>query len=263
MKSILFRTFILISPLLLWSHHATARVTYPSRPSFNSFVNDGARLLKFEDERQLETRIERFLSAEQVPIIIITISSMSRYGAGDLSIDTYARMMYDEYGIGHRKKRRRRGDRETYNRGILVLVSVDDRKARIELGAGFGRDYDTSCDQIMRRKMIPHFKNGNHNLGIISGVNALMKMVRTGVAPTYDENDEPFFDKEMIKLILIIALIILLNWLFPDRGRGRRRRGYYDSDYGSGWSSGGSSSGSSGGSYGGGYSGGGGSTGSW
>ena len=56
-----------------------------------------------------------------------------------MSIETYARILYDEWGIGHKRITVKgpgvgRSADIPWNKGILLLVAVDDRKARIELG---------------------------------------------------------------------------------------------------------------------------------
>ena len=63
-----------------------------------------------------------------VPIVVATISSLADYDAADWSIERYAANLYSEWGIG---------DRAT-NRGVLLLVSVRDRKLRIATGSGLG-----------------------------------------------------------------------------------------------------------------------------
>jgi len=68
-----------------------------------------------------------------------------------------------------------------------VLVSKGDRKARIELGAGWHRDKDQLCKSIMDDQIIPQFKRQDFSGGIKAGVVALDAMAREmpmpGVAP--------------------------------------------------------------------------------
>lgn len=60
---------------------------------------------------------------------------------GHLSVEQYARQLFDHWGPGFKDR----------NYGILLLVSVGDRKARIELGAGWGGEAaDRRCRQGRR-----------------------------------------------------------------------------------------------------------------
>ena len=88
-------------------------------------------------------------------------------------------LLFDQWGIGHEKL----GD-TTWNTGILLLVSKGDRKARIELGAGWGREQDQLCRQIMDEYIVPKFKEGNFSGGIVLGVESLAKMAQGLKLPT-------------------------------------------------------------------------------
>lgn len=81
--------------------------------------------------------------------------------------------MFNQWEIGHAKL-----EQQDWNTGILLLVSKNDRKARIERGAGWGRREDALCQQIMDEHIIFHFKQGQVSEGIVAGVEALDKMGR-------------------------------------------------------------------------------------
>ena len=104
---------------------------------------------------------------------------MAEYGGEGLRIETFARLLFDQWQVGIAKL----GD-QNWNTGILVLVSVGDRKARIELGAGWGREKDQLCQQIMDERMVPRFKQGDFSGGITAGVEALEAMARGKELPT-------------------------------------------------------------------------------
>jgi uncharacterized protein len=59
-------------------------------------------------------------------------------------------------------------------------VSVDDRRARIELGADWGHDWDAHAQRIMDEQIIPQFKQGNYSRGIVDGAEALLEMAKRG-----------------------------------------------------------------------------------
>ena len=90
---------------------------------------------------------------------------MAEYGGGGMRIETFARLLFDQWQVGIAKL-----GGQNWNTGILLLVSVGDRKARIELGAGWGREKDHLCQQIMDERMIPRFKQGDFSGGISAGV---------------------------------------------------------------------------------------------
>ncbi|HKW32732.1 MAG TPA: TPM domain-containing protein [Candidatus Acidoferrum sp.] len=67
---------------------------------------------------------------------------------------------------------------QAHNYGVLLLVSVGDRKARIELGAAWAGTKDDTTLMIMQDIMVPNFKKGDYSSGILQGVEALDTMAR-------------------------------------------------------------------------------------
>ena len=61
---------------------------------------------------------------------------------------------------------------------MLLLVSSGDRKARIELGADWGHEYDRDAQRVMDTLIIPNFKKQNFSGGILEGVRGLDAMAR-------------------------------------------------------------------------------------
>ena len=143
------------------------------RPGQHQFVLDLADLIREQDEQQIRKLANHLLTDKAVPIVVVTISSMARHRGGGLPIETFAHLLFDQWGIGHKKI----GD-ERWNYGILLLVSYHDRKARIQLGAGWRRDKDDLAQEIMDKLIVPRFQAGAFSAGIVSGVNALDKMAR-------------------------------------------------------------------------------------
>jgi len=246
-------------------------VEYPERPGDREFIADTAGLIGATDEADLRAQLDDLLTAKAIPIIVVTIRSLSLYDAGGMSIETYARMLFDHWGIGHEKIVVRgagvgREQTVPWNKGILLLVSVNDRKARIELGADWGHTKDRQCEQIMQEHIVPAFKRGDYAGGIRAGVDALDAMARGERIPVPPRPLEHY--------VLIAVFVVLMIWTGVS---------LYQSGA-SGWawffwgvvfsvlgtllwimltSKGGRRSGFGGGSFGGGFSGGGGATGSW
>lgn len=142
-------------------------------PAQRAFVLDKAGLLKPEAVEQIRKLADKLLTDKAAPIVVVTINSMAEHGPAGVRIETFARLLFDQWQIGPAKL----GD-TNWNYGILLLVSKNDRKARIELGAGWRRDKDQQAQQIMDTLIIPHFKQGDFSGGIVAGVEALDKMAR-------------------------------------------------------------------------------------
>lgn len=159
-------------PILL-SQVAAAQVIPLTRPGDRDFVLDAGELLDPATEQAIKAKADLLLTDTAIPIVVVTISSMANYGFPDLRIETFATILFDQWGIGYKDL-----NGQSWKRGILFLVSSGDRKARIELGADWGRDFDRQCQQIMDGQIVPKFKSGDFAGGILAGVDALDKMSR-------------------------------------------------------------------------------------
>jgi uncharacterized protein len=230
-------------------------------PGEREFICDPAGMIDGPTRASIQGICSRLLSHNATPIIVVAVESMSAHGGDQLSIETFAKILFDQWGIGQATV-----NGQDWNTGILLLVSRQDRQARIELGAGWGRREDALCRTIMADYIVPQCRSGRHGAGILAGVEALDRMARKLSLP---EPPRPWWyhlawmGGISLGLFTIVSLILQgprgWAWLFwglvfsllgsiiagvlTSRGRSGRSFG--------------------GGSFGGGFSGGGGATGSW
>jgi len=109
----------------------------------NGFVNDYANVLDAESVRQMNflcTQVNQKASAQ---IAVVTIKSLD--GA---TIESYANRLFKKWGIGPR----------TNNHGVLVLLAVDDRKYRIEVGRGLEAVITDRQAAAFGREAVPYLK---------------------------------------------------------------------------------------------------------
>ena len=151
-----------------------AGIKIPAPPAEDYPTADYAELLDEAVEKKLHQVQLASYHEQNTPIVVVTINSMREYGPKDWSIERFGYTWFNKWQIG-----KRGAEGELINRGILLLVSVGDRKARIELGADWGRDWDRHCSVIMNTRIVPRFKKGDFAGGIESGVQALAEMAGT------------------------------------------------------------------------------------
>jgi uncharacterized protein len=150
---------------------AQDNLTIPDVPPDYNFVQDYASLLPAQVKNEIGAIQKQAFEQNQKPIIVVTIDSMARYGAMGYSIERFGAAWFNKWQIGAKG-----GQDELINKGILLLVSVQDRKARIELGNDWGRDWDAHAAKIMNESIIPQFKQKDFPGGILAGVKALSEM---------------------------------------------------------------------------------------
>ena len=276
-----FRCFTL--PFGLFSSKRAAQV--PRHPAPGQLVQDYADIISVKDKEEIRKIQYQTFENDDTPICVVTIASKQTFGGGNVSIEKVAHDLFDQWQIG-----KRNAEGGLINQGILLLVSVGDRKARIELGDDWGRNWDGHCDKIMNQAIVSEFKKGDYSAGILAGVKKLADMGKAGPqgsAPSFsftEEASEPMLEgiNPMPRWagFLLFAMgtgLIVAGFLIPDFQTPLILTGiglmlfallYYwilpllalfakgDGDGGSSWSGGGGFSS-------GGFSGGGGSTGSW
>ncbi|MCC6680656.1 MAG: TPM domain-containing protein [Phycisphaeraceae bacterium] len=271
---------LLILLCLLATTASLAGAPYPQPDA--GYVTDLAGLLSAGEQEQIEQWLWQVEEKTGTEIAVVTIPSMSKYpGAATGSIESFARGLFDAWDIGNMPE----------NKGVLLLVSVGDRKARIELGAGYGSGMDRQASAIMQRDIIPQFKNNDYAGGITAGVVSIMQTFANaapapGSAGASGASGGGVFGMSGSSLLIDLAIIAVCTLIGISLYRhGKRGWGWIAigllivltlfalrsllrvtvelaQSSGQG-SSGGWSSGGFGGSFGGGFSGGGGATGSW
>jgi uncharacterized protein len=240
-----------------------------SLPALTGRVVDNAGIIDAATETDLVARLEAFEQRSSDQIVVATAPNL-----GGEEIEPYANRLFRAWGLGQAGE----------DNGILLLVAVDDRRMRIEVGYGLeGTLTDLHSKLIIENTMVPAFRAGDFSGGISQAVDDII-LVLEGDAAELEaraERNEPSFDYDMILPIAFVVLwvaifggAIAFAILVPRFGKkiGPKRYRWLGMDWdfnssgssssssGSSWSSGSSSSGFSGG---GGSSGGGGASGSW
>lgn len=222
-------------------------------PHGGYWVHDEAHVLSSSTVAELEAilKAERDSTSNQIAILIIPSLD------GEILEEYAIKVAHQEWKLGEKEK----------DNGVLLLISINDRKVRIESGYGLeGTLTDALSSRINRNEIAPHFREGNYDAGVKAGVIAIIQAIKGEY-----KNDNPIVNKKRSKKgspwITIIIIIIIV--IFASRRKGGGGRGGYWSSGGGfiggfGGGSGGSWGGSGGGSFGGGGGfGGGGSSDSW
>jgi uncharacterized protein len=192
-----FTPYLTAFLLCLLVFNQASAVTFPEKPPKEHYYVDQGELLAAEDAIAIDKIAASLLSEEKIPIIVVTIPSLISFQASSHTVDSYTSALFDEWGIGSQER----------NYGILLLVSVGDRKARIELGKAWGGKNDADARHVMDAMIVPAFKRGEFSAGISEGVNALDKMARGLALP---KPKEPWWIlPAMILGVLLVIMVIV------------------------------------------------------
>ncbi|MBT1689352.1 TPM domain-containing protein [Dawidia soli] len=204
----------LLAGLLLASPFLYAQLAIPAHDG--RWVHDEAHVLSAQTVAELEymLKAERDSTSNQIAILIVPSlqgESMEEYSL---------RVAQEEWKLG----------KDNNDNGVLLLISIAERRMRIEVGYGLeGRLTDAISSRIDRNEIAPHFRRGDYDSGVKAGVVAITKAIQGEY-----KNDEPRTKRpkrnnsSILTIIIIIAVIIFLS-----RRRGGGGGGYWSS--GGGW----------------------------
>jgi len=221
-------------------------------PPLRGHVNDLAGLLSAGERQALEAKLTSHEEATGQQLALLTIKSLEGQ-----ALETYAIDVAEKWKLGRKKQ----------DDGLIMLIAVDDRKMRIEVGYGLEGDIpDAFASSLIREVMQPAFRGGQFGAGIDRSFDLLMARARGEAVPAPQPKPKPKA-RRVTGLSAVVPLIVFglffLNLVFG-LGRGRRHGPVFFGGGGGGFGGGGFGGGGGGGfSGGGGGFGGGGASGDW
>ncbi len=215
-------------------------------PALTGRVNDYAAMISPQVKADIDAKLAQLETAESTQIVILTVPSLE----GD-PIEDFSIRVAEAWKIGHKGS----------DNGVLLIVSRDDHKVRIEAGYGLeGKLTDLLSGRIIRDEISPAFKAGQFDAGFSRAVDVLISVVHGEykAKPQAKRSSKPSFPL----LTIILLLFYFMSQIFRGhRGGGMMTGGLGGGFYGGGGSFGGGGGGGFGG--GGGGFGGGGASGDW
>ena len=181
------------------------------RPNPPMAVNDFGNFLEPFQREALERKIRDYNDSTSSAIVIITVPSLDGYDIADVALK-YLR----EWGPGV-------ADRDN---GVIILVSKEERKARIETGYGMeGVLPDITAKHIIDEQMIPAFKENDYYRGFDKAVDAIILAARGEYKATAPKNKGRGGIPFKTVFIIIVIIILLISRGGGGGGRYMSRRG--------------------------------------
>ena len=154
----LMRVAALAGGLLL----AGMALAAPQFPALTGRVVDGAHLLSPGAAQGLDAQLAAFEAKTGDQLVVVTLPTLNGQ-----PIEQYGYQLGRHWGIGQKGK----------DNGVLLIVAPNERRVRIEVGYGLeGTLTDARTSQIIQGIIVPRFKAGDMQRGILSGAQAIMKL---------------------------------------------------------------------------------------
>jgi uncharacterized protein len=149
---------IILFLLVLGSARAEAPFPRPKGP-----INDFANVIPTTYEQKMEMVSRELFQKTGISVVVVTMPDI-----GGAEYNDYANRLYSAWGIG------KKGE----DKGVLIFVTIKERKMRIEPGYGMeGVLPDGLVGEIRDRYMLPHLKQDRFGEGLLNGTLALSQII--------------------------------------------------------------------------------------
>ncbi len=130
-------------------------------PEPTGYVVDTIGLLKPTTVSTITQLCKDLDSVAQVAVCVVNSTQPN-------DIEGYSIKLAEKWKVGYKGK----------DNGVILLLAKGDRKVRIEVGRGLeDKLTDAKAGQIINNIIIPYFKQGDWDGGILAGVQAIKKEV--------------------------------------------------------------------------------------
>jgi len=197
---------------LIFSFHISNAQVLP-RPVPQTLVTDAAHLLSADQVMSLENKLVAIDNSSSNQIAIVTIPDLN-----GLTVEDYANKLLRDWGIGTKKN----------NNGVLILVSAQDHKIRIEVGYGLeGAIPDVTANDIITNDLTPNFKANKYYEGLDLATDDIAKAA-------IGEYNSPRPNKAPWSTLIIVVFIVIIIIISTFRNINNGKKGGMISRRGSG-----------------------------
>lgn len=133
-------------------------------PKLEGRVIDEANLLSPAVKKDIDAILKKEENRTSNQIVVVILNSLNGY-----TIEDYSYQLGRFWKIGQKDK----------NNGVLLVVSMEEKKIRIEVGYGLeGALTDKIAHEIINYTIKPNFKANQYELGILKAVNEIIATIK-------------------------------------------------------------------------------------
>lgn len=144
-------------------------------PKLDGRVIDQANLLSPDVKKDIDGILKKQEKETSNQIVVVILNSLNGY-----TIEEFSYQLGRFWGIGQKDK----------NNGILLVVSMEEKKVRIEVGYGLeGALTDKIAHEIVNYTIKPNFKANQYELGILKAINEIMAAIKGEYQAKAKSND--------------------------------------------------------------------------
>ena len=177
-----------------------------SVPPMQGAVNDWAGILSASEKNELETFLNATNDQTSVQVAVLTLPSLE----GE-SLEAFSMKVSEAWKLGQKGK----------DNGVLLLVSMEEKKIRIEVGYGLeDRLTDIKSGLIIRNIIAPAFQSGQFGKGIIEAAKTIVGIVTDNEEIISKKINKTDNDDSIVGFIIFIIFVLFMTGALGRRGRG-------------------------------------------
>lgn len=203
---------VLALGLLLAGASLPAAERIPPAPA--RYFNDYAGVVSANTAGHLNARLEQFERDTSNQLLVVIYPRME----SDSSVEDYTVRVAESWKVG----------RQGRSNGAVLFAFMQDRQLYLQVGYGLeGAIPDAIAKRIIEREIVPNFRAGNVDAGMIAAVNAMIAAAKgeyQGTGRTVDENRRRGGSGPSGLAPSGVAFLVILFFLFMVV-RGALRRG--------------------------------------
>jgi uncharacterized protein len=131
-------------------------------PRPTGWVSDFANVIDSTTKKQVAALCTELDQKTNTQIAVVTVQTL----AGS-SIEDYALHLFNEWGIGHKED----------NRGLLILLSMGERKSRVEVGRGLETLFPNERVAGIVAEMVADLKVHHYSQAVLTCTKTLASVV--------------------------------------------------------------------------------------
>lgn len=169
------------------------------------YVADPSRILSTQACDSINAILGRLERSTGIETAVVMLPSI-----GEADIFDFAHELFRTWGIGKKKS----------DNGFLILFVMDQRKVRFTTGYGIeGTMTDAMSRRIQMQQMVPRFKAGDWDGGMVDGVRAAAKVLDGSMKPDADNDDGDIALVALFMLAVIVGATIFVIVLLGNQQR--------------------------------------------
>jgi uncharacterized protein len=166
-------------------------------PSLERRVTDAADILSADQEAALEEKLAEFETRKGAQIAVLAVASTAPE-----EIEQYSIRVVDAWKLG----------RKGVDDGALLIIAVEDRRLRIEVGRGLeGVLTDLTSNRIIDETITPLFRAGDYAGGVNAGIDRMIAVVDGEPLPEPEQQwkgSEGGSFENIIGLVFVLAIVL-------------------------------------------------------